>query len=150
MSEVLFYHLTQSPVEATLPSLLEKSLDRGWKVCVRGADADRMEALDRHLWTYREDSFLPHGLEDGDNNELQPVVLTTKSGNHNDASVLMLIDGVWESPDVMKSYVRVCAFFDGNDPDTVTESRDQWKKLKEAGMSVKYWAQEDGTWKQKA
>ena len=149
MSEVLFYHLTQSPVEATLPSLLEKSLERDWTVCIRGASQERMEALDRHLWTFREDSFLPHGLDTSEHSGLQPIVLTTKNGPHDGADVLMLIDGVWEDPEVAKQYQRVCAFFDGNDPDAVSESRSQWTTYKDAGIEVKYWAQENGSWTQK-
>lgn len=149
MSEVLFYHLTQSPVEATLPNLLERSLDRDWKVVVRGTDQARLEALDRHLWTFREDSFLPHGLSSDANSALQPIVLTTESGNPNSGSVLMLLDGAMDEPDALKRFERVCIFFDGNDPEAVSESRNNWTKLKDAGLAVKYWAQEDGRWVQK-
>ncbi len=150
MSEVLFYHLTQSPVEATLPGLLERSLQRGWKVCVRGADHSRLEALDRHLWSYRDDSFLPHGLASDLNSDLQPIVLTDKTGAEVGADVLMLLDGTMEEPDVLKGFERVCVFFDGNDEGAVAASRTHWSTLKDAGLAVKYWAQEDGRWVQKA
>ncbi len=150
MSDVLFYHLTQSPVEATLPNLLERSLERGWTVCVRGTDQDRMTALDRHLWTYREESFLPHGLGGEANDALQPIVLTHEKPIPNEASVLMLLDGAWDEPEALEGFERVCVFFDGNDPDAVQEARANWTKLKDAGLSLKYWAQEDGSWKQKA
>ncbi len=150
MSEVLFYHLTGSPVEATLPTLLEKSLERGWKVVIRSSAQERIEALDRHLWTYRDDSFLPHGVHGDVNSEAQPIVLTHKDNNPNGAQVLMLLDGVWAEPAALKSYERTCAFFDGNDPDAVAEARAEWKKLKEAGLDLKYWAQDNGSWVQKS
>ena len=60
MAEVLFYHLTESTLEEALPGLLEKSLERGWKAVVQTGTEERRDALDAHLWTFRDDSFLPH------------------------------------------------------------------------------------------
>ncbi len=60
MTEVLFYHLQNITVENVLPPLLEKSLERGWRVVVQSTSPERADALDAHLWTYRDDSFLPH------------------------------------------------------------------------------------------
>jgi DNA polymerase III subunit chi len=36
MTEVLFYHLQGMSLESVLPPLLEKSLERGWRVVVHG------------------------------------------------------------------------------------------------------------------
>jgi len=149
MSDVLFYHLTQSPVEATLPGLLERSLARDWTVAIMSPDKARLEALDRHLWTYKEDSFLPHGMGSADNVDLQPIVLTQDLEPFDRMSVVMLLDGAMEAPDVLRGFERVCIFFDGNDPEAVDQSRQNWTKLKDAGLSVKYWAQENGSWVQK-
>ena len=60
MTEVLFYHLQNMSLESVLPPLLEKSLERGWRVVVQSTSQERTEALDAHLWTYRDNSFLPH------------------------------------------------------------------------------------------
>lgn len=57
MTEVLFYHLQNMSVESVLPPLLEKSLERGWRVVVQSTSQERAEALDAHLWTYREIRF---------------------------------------------------------------------------------------------
>ena len=56
MTEVLFYHLQNMSVENVLPPLLEKSLERGWRVVVQSTSEERADALDAHLWTYRDDS----------------------------------------------------------------------------------------------
>ncbi len=76
MTEVLFYHLTESKLEDALPPLLDKSVERGWRVAVQLKDAARRDLLDQHLWTFREDSFLPHGTDEGDLAANQPVLLT--------------------------------------------------------------------------
>ncbi len=77
MTEMLFYHLQRQPLERVLPSLLERSLERGWRVVVQAASDERVEALDAHLWTYRDDSFLPHGTAREAEAAAQPVLLTT-------------------------------------------------------------------------
>jgi len=78
MAEMLFYHLQRQPLEKVLPALLEKSLARGWRVVVQASSEERMEALDAHLWTYRDDAFLPHGTDRESDPASQPVLLTTR------------------------------------------------------------------------
>ena len=149
MAEVLFYHLTETPLERALPPMLELALERGWSVRVRGTTPERLEFLDRHLWTYEEAGFLPHGLAGGDHDALQPVLLTNRAENSNGATVLMLIDGAAEAPETYADYDRVCLLFDGHDPDAVASARGNWTALKDAGHACKYWAQEGGRWTEK-
>lgn len=150
MAEVFFYHLTRTPLEATLPDLLEKSIGRGWSVVVRGTDDSRMTWLDEKLWTGRPESFLAHGLVGGPNDALQPILLTTGSDAPNAADILMAVDGAVVSPDEATGYARVCLLFDGNDEAAVTAARVQWKDLTDAGLPARYWSQESGNWAQKA
>ena len=93
MTEILFYHLQGQKLEGVLPPLLEKSLERGWRVIVQGASEERIEALDAHLWTYRDDGFLPHGTWREPDAAAQPVLLTVNDDNPNGADVRFLIDG---------------------------------------------------------
>ena len=150
MTEVLFYHLTSTPLEATLPTLLQKSLERGWTVCIQGRGRDALDRLDRHLWTFDDASFLPHGMAGGDHDALQPILLTATDQVANSADVLMLVDGAKRDVPDLQAFARTCLFFDGNDPDQVAHTRDYWTKVKGAGLAAKYWAQEDGSWVLKA
>ena len=93
MTEVLFYHLEHQPLERVLPSLVEKTLERGWRAVVQAGSEERVEALDTLLWTYREESFLPHGTKRDGNPDVQPVYLTTSEDNPNGATVRFLVDG---------------------------------------------------------
>lgn len=148
MPEVRFYHLTQSPLEHTLPGLLAKSLERGWRVIVQGGDEARLTFLDAHLWTFKDESFLPHGLEG--EGAMQPIWLTTSEANPNNAGVLMLIDGARAAPERMEQFDLVTLFFDGADQGAVAQAREDWKAVSGAGLSAVYWAQENGAWVQKA
>ncbi|WP_424931080.1 DNA polymerase III subunit chi [Amaricoccus macauensis] len=150
MAEVLFYHLTATPLERNLPVMLEKSLERGWRVVVRCGSKAGMEALDALLWTYRDDSFLPHGTSAMGHAEGQPVYLTVGQEIPNGADVLMLVDGARASVDEMKRFQRVCLLFDGADAGVVETARNDWRAVTAAGLSAKYWTQEQGAWVQKA
>ncbi|MGB7657262.1 MAG: DNA polymerase III subunit chi, partial [Pseudolabrys sp.] len=114
MTEILFYQLQGQKLESVLPALLEKSLERGWKVVVQGSTEERIEALDAHLWTYRDDGFLPHGTWRESEAAQQPVLLTPNDGNPNGATVRFLIDRAPLPVDVER-YQRIVMVFDGED-----------------------------------
>jgi DNA polymerase-3 subunit chi len=147
--EVLFYHLERQPLERVLPSLIEKSLERGWRVVVQAGSEERVEALDTVLWTYKEDSFLPHGRKADGRADRQPVYLTTGDENPNGAQIRFLVDGT-EAGDTA-GYARLVYLFDGHDPTALETARRQWRRLKEGGFMVTYWQQSDaGRWEKKA
>ncbi len=150
MTEVRFYHLIEQKLERVLPQLLEVSLQRGWRVVVHVSSDERIESLDAHLWTYRDDSFLPHGTSRGADAADQPVLLTANDGNPNKANVRFLIDGVPLPPDAA-SYDRLVLIFDGNDDDAVAVARERWSQAKAQGYETSYWQpDENGRWVQKA
>jgi DNA polymerase-3 subunit chi len=149
MTEVLFYHLIRKPIERALPELLEKSLERGWKVVVQAASDERIDALDAHLWTYRDDSFLPHGTAREAEPALQPILLTTADHKPNGATVRFLIDGV-AMPTDAETYDRIVLMFDGDDDEMVTAARACWSDAKAQGFAVTYWQpNEQGRWVKK-
>ena len=149
MADVLFYHLERQPLERVLPVLLEKTLERGWRAAVQTASQAYAEALDGHLWTYREDSFLPHGLASEHDAARYPVVVTADDANPNGAQVRFVVEGA-SLPDG-SSYTRVVVMFDGRDEDALAEARAKWKAARAAGHAVTYWQQTDtGKWEKKA
>jgi len=150
MTEILFYQLQRQPLEKVLPTLLEKSLDRGWRVVVQTSSEERVEHLDGHLWTYRDDSFLPHGTWREPEAAQHPVVLTVHGHNPNGANVRFLLDGV-SVPNDAASYERIVLLFDGADDDAVTVARTHWTAAKAQGFDTTYWqADERGQWVRKA
>src|SRR3982074_2893707 len=92
MTEVLFYHLQNMSIESVLPPLLAKTLGRGWRVVGQATSPERADALDAHLWTYRDDSFLPHATWRAGDAQDQPIVLGVEEANPNRANVRFLID----------------------------------------------------------
>jgi len=149
MTEALFYHLERRPLEAVLPELLERSLSRGWRCVVQAGSPVRVEALDAHLWTYADDSFLPHAALPDEHAAAQPVILTHGPDNPNAATVRFLLDGA-EPPD-LAPYARAVFLFDGRDPEAVQAARQRWTWAKTAGHDCTYWQQDErGRWVKKA
>jgi len=149
MGAAYFYHLTRTPVEATLPMLIGKAMGAGWRVAVRGVSAERMEWLDRKLWLGPEEGFLPHGRAGGEFDADQPVLLTTGAAA-NGAACVMTVDGAAVAAAEVQTLERVCILFDGNDPAAVEMARGQWRTLTEAGCAAQYWSQDSGSWQKKA
>lgn len=149
MTEVLFYHLQGRSIEQVLPPLLEKSLARGWRVVVQAGSEERADTLDGHLWTYRDDSFLPHATWRVADVAQQPIVLTAEDSNPNAASVRFLLDNA-ALPGDAESYERMVLLFDGDDDDAVAMAREAWKQCKARGFEATYWqADADGRWQRR-
>ena len=149
MTEVLFYHLQNMTVENVLPPLLEKSLERGWRVVVQSTSPERADALDAHLWTYRDDSFLPHATSRAGDAEDQPIILAVEDGNPNGAKVRFLVDNAAVPADA-GSYERLVLVFNGEDADALAAARAAWSDCKSRGFTVTYWqADEHGRWRRR-
>ena len=145
MTEILFYQLERRPLESALPDLLQRSLDRGWRVVVKVGSDERLEALNAHLWTYDEASFLPHGAAADGNAAEQPIWLTTGDDNPNGATVRFLVDGA--EPADFSGYDRTVFIFDAADAEALGKAREAWKAVQAGGGGATYWRQdENGRW----
>jgi DNA polymerase-3 subunit chi len=149
VTQVGFYHLLHWPLETALPKLLEKVYAGGHRGVVMAGSAERVAYLDALLWTYDPGSWLPHGSARDGEAALQPIWLTARDENPNNANVLVLIDGAEASHP--ESYPRILDLFDGNDEAALQAARRRWKALKEAGFELVYHQQtERGGWVEKA
>ena len=147
--EVWFYHLEQTSLDQALPELLQKTLAKGWRALVRTPDPDRIEHLDGWLWSFRDDSFLAHGLAGEPLADRQPVLLSSSDENPKGAHALFLIDDA--EPGEIDGYERCLILFDGRDETAVESARRRWTDLKAAGHPVSYWRQStEGRWDKQA
>ena len=134
MTQIGFYHLLNTPLEAALPRLLSKAVEQGMRALVMAASAERVKALDGALWVFDQGSFLPHGTAKEGRAEAQPIYLTSEEENPNGASLLVLTDGV--EHDFVGAFERCLDLFDGKDEQAVAAARGRWKRLKDAGHEL--------------
>jgi len=149
MGAVFFYHLTRNPLERTLPVLIEKALQAGWSVEVRGTQSDGLKDLDQSLWKTPEDGFLPHALANTPEAEHSPVVLSLTPVIP-PRNCIMSVHSATITPEEINTAARVCVLFDGHDEAALHHARQQWKSLTDAGCAAQYWSEADGTWQKKA
>lgn len=131
-----FYHLTLSPLEKILPIIAERVLARGERLLIVADDDGLLDRVDRLLWTFSADSFVPHARDDS-----APIRLgqDVAPGYAN----LALIDGIWR--DAALEFPRVLYFFD---QETLAAARRAWRDLTTvAGVERSYWQQDEaGKW----
>lgn len=153
MTEILFYHLERRTLDDVLPELVERTLARGQRAVVRADSAERAQAIDNLLWTWSEESFLPHAQTGEGDPARQPVVITVEEGNANGAQVLFLVGGAMPisfGEDETK-FARTVVLFDGRDASQLTAARAAWKSAKDGGSEATYWKQSPaGKWEKQA
>lgn len=149
MTEIRFYHLQNQSLEQALPALLSKAFQNGHRIIVK-APSDMVERLNEHLWTYHADSFLPHGTEKDGNAENQPIWITDKDENPNNADLLILTHNL-ESENVA-DFKMTCEIFDGRNDNDVSAARARWKAyMANEALELTYWQQTaQGGWEKKS
>ena len=149
MTDVAFYHLQRASLEDALPILLERTLESGNRALVLASSDERVEVLAERLWTYRSDSWLPHGTARDGEPEHQPIWVTARDENPNGAEFVFLTDGAATAR--LHLFTRAFDLFDGNDDGAVAAARERWQSLKSAGHVLTYWRQGDlGGWERHA
>ena len=150
MSRIDFYHLKRRSLEETLPLLLQKTYASDRRALVK-TTPDTVETLNAWLWTYNDESFLPHGSQKDGFAAEQPIFITSGDENANSAEFLFLVNGSEYDCEQAKIFERVFNIFDGNDETALAQARGMWKLYKDAGWQVCYWQQQsNGKWEQKA
>ena len=150
MSRIDFYHLQKQSLEDVLPKLLQKAYETGRKIKLLVGTAERVEFINSFLWTYDDESFLPHGTKKDGFISAQPIYISAENDNPNNAEYLFLADGATTDIDELKNFERVFNIFDGNSDEALSSAREYWKTLKDSGAELHYWQQNpSGKWEQK-
>ena len=141
-----FYQLERDPVDKVLPVIAQRLLDQGERLLVIDGREGALERLSRALWAWKPDSFLAHGLAEGEDAAIQPILLTTGEEPLNGARHVALTDGVWR--DAALGFERAFYFFDDS---TIDAARACWRTLKgREGVTARFWRQDGGKWIQVA
>jgi DNA polymerase-3 subunit chi len=142
MTEVLFYHLERRSLDDVLPNLIEQTMTKGWRALIRAESAERAEAIDALLWTYNDQTFLPHAQAGDGDSARQPILIAVEENNANKADVMFLVGGAsppaWNSA-AAQALTRIVLMFDGRDPEMLARAREAWKNAKSAGHEATYW-----------
>ena len=150
MSEVYFYQTAAQDAFGLVRGLLRRSLSTGWRVAVRAGTDAALARLDADLWKFPEEGFLPHGLEGGPFDKEQPILLTTAAEPINRADAILLFAGAKLDETEVERCQRVSIVFRHGNAEELEMARSQWANMSKSGIAVRYWADRDGSWVQKA
>lgn len=150
MSRIDFYHLQKQTLDEVLPKLLLKAYATGKKIKLAVGTPERVDFISSLLWTFDDESFLPHGTKKDGFAEMQPIYVSSDDENPNNAEFLFLTDGAVVEGEKLAAFERVFNIFDGNSEDSLVSAREYWKQLKDSGAELHYWQQDSsGKWEQK-
>jgi len=150
MSRIDFYHLQKQTLDEVLPKLLLKAYATGKKIKLAVGTPERVDFINSLLWTFDDESFLPHGTKKDGFAEMQPIYVSSDDENPNNAEFLFLTDGAVVEGEKLAAFERVFNIFDGNSEDSLVSAREYWKQLKDSGAELHYWQQDSsGKWEQK-
>jgi DNA polymerase-3 subunit chi len=141
--ELNFYHVMSGNLVPSVVKLLEKVYDSGKRSVFFSPLEERVKIVDKTLWTFSKNAFVPHGDKSLGFSELQSVYLTSEIENPNKSTVLVMTDGFdYKSWD--QNFERIIFIFE--DDNSAETAQSMFADLKNQGENVKYWKQSQSGW----
>ena len=132
-SRVIFIELAIQQKERFTCDITEKFFLNGEKVIIYTANSQAASSLDRLLWTWKQDAFIPHlKTEEEDTNVMENVLITSSTDslkNYREKQVLILYDPLHY--DYWDTYPTVIDFAEIYDPERHVQSRSRYKKIRD-------------------
>jgi DNA polymerase-3 subunit chi len=113
--------------------LTEKAWQQGHRVCLYTNSADESAHLDRLLWTFRQASFLPHGVAAESNPEITPILITHRNDIDEEHDLLInLSSGV---PEFFSRFSRLAELID-QDGENRRLGRERYRFYRDRGYPL--------------
>jgi DNA polymerase III subunit chi len=132
MGQIDFYiHQGQQPQAAELLAcrVAEKALEQGFRPWLRTENEAQAHAMDKLLWTFRDGSFLPHGLWDGDPDEPLLIGPVDTPAPVDRDMLINLAPTLPEQPDVWKRIAEIA----DHQPERLQAARHRFRQYREQG-----------------
>ena len=146
MTQLHFYRVSNSPFVPVLAALLRRYVDNGLRTVVRGVSLQRMEKMDKELWSIPGDGFLPHGMANSAYEAEHPILITVEKRVIGLADGLVAIDGAEVELEEASEFKRISFVFEREASDELNSARKHWKLFSESEHPMQYWNYEDGRW----
>jgi DNA polymerase-3 subunit chi len=136
-TNVLFHHFESIERKDFLVYVC-KLIEIGYKkninpIFIRTNTQKQAEELDKLLWTFRQESYVPHTIVDKDKNT-QPVQIGWVDNEIENAEVIInLSDGMPDTSNHLKKIHEIIENID----EKKEKARERWKKYKSIGFSIK-------------
>jgi DNA polymerase-3 subunit chi len=136
MPKIDFYILSTDNESTRLDfvcRLIEKAYKNQHRIYIHTEERTLAHQLDELLWTYREDSFLPHNLYGEGPDPAPPIQIgfDIKPDKHRD----ILINLHKNIPDFFTQFSRVCEVI-SNHPECQAAARENYRQYRASGYEI--------------
>jgi len=136
MTRVDFYILAEQSRDNRFTlacRLTEKAWSQGNRIAIYTGSEDLNRHMDRLLWTFREHSFIPHGITNKVDDELNPVLILESEDPKNEHQVLINLSE--NIPPFFSRFERVAECVDA-DKKAKEVSREHYRFYKDQGYQI--------------
>ena len=142
--EFSIYQAVSGNLTSVIVRLLEKTYLSGKKGVFFSPITERVELINKTLWTFSTNAFIPHGDKKMGFEDQQPIYFTDTLKNPNKATVLILVDVFDLTNELYNDFERIILIFE--DILKADEVNKLYQSLKADGKNVNYWKQSPKGW----
>lgn len=113
--------------------LADKAYRQGRRIYIHAGSQAEVQMLDQLLWTFREQSFLPHGVAGQADPHVTPVLLGQEQAPEREDDVL--INLAPQVPSFFSRFQRVAEIIDGH-PQTRSAGRERYRFYRDRGYPL--------------
>lgn len=136
MASVSFCEIKGTKWDLGVCELVEAAYREGSRVYLWAESEAEARRLDDLLWTFRDDSFVPHGLWQGEPACDEPIAVGWKPGNPNRATCLVLARDAAASE--VTGYDLVLDIAPVDVPALRQSARRRFREFQAAGLQVRF------------
>ncbi len=136
MTRIDFYLLQDAQPAAQTQftcRLTEKAFKQGHQVYINTASGPQLKQLDDLLWTFRDGSFLPHGIYEATAETIHPVLLGHAVEPEGPSDVLVNLSN--DVPPFFSRFNRVAELVGGNEEQRQS-ARERYRFYKDRGYHL--------------
>lgn len=143
--ELKIYNLQYTPWSKMLPKLVEKIWKQQRRIVIHTSPEAR-ESINVALWTYKPNSFLPHGSFEDGQPESQPIWVTDKVENPNQANVFISSEALLDKDQAQSLGFESLVLLFENDNEILKEQAEKCRSLE--NITVKLWQETEAGWEE--
>ncbi len=129
---VLFIELKIASKNKYICDITEKLFDNNISVSIFASDPKTIDQLNNLLWTWKQDSFIPHSIVSPENEKPEAVLLTSSSERLAQNQALILFDPLPFS--ILEKYKLIIDFAEIYHSEKKVESRKRFKEMRDSDI----------------
>lgn len=146
MKEFFFYNIAGRDFFKDSAILIEQLFKQGKKALIVCSDDEVSSFFDDYLWSFKEESFIPHTVLDRETSQLETIIISKEKLSMAAFKSLVILKGSIVDTDYCNRFEKIYYFVDDNNDDEKKLARTLWRESVKQGTNCKYWKVEKNKW----